>query len=56
MLEAEILDLKANPDKNALGTIVKYRQKNVVMLATLIVQAGTLKIGDIVLQELILVK
>ena len=49
MLEAEILDLKANPDKNALGTIVESSLEKRGYVATLIVQAGTLKIGDIVL-------
>lgn len=50
LLEAEMLDLKANPDKNATGTIVESSlDKGRGYVATVLVQAGTLKIGDIVL-------
>ncbi|MBN2484517.1 MAG: translation initiation factor IF-2 [Bacteroidales bacterium] len=50
LLEAEMLDLKANPDKNAVGTIVESSlDKGRGYVATVLVQAGTLKIGDIVL-------
>jgi translation initiation factor IF-2 len=46
-LQAEILELKANPDRAALGTIVEAkmdtRRGNV---ATVLVQGGTLKVGD----------
>lgn len=50
LLEAELLDLKANPDKNAKGTIIESSlDKGRGYLATLLVQAGTLHIGDVVL-------
>ncbi|SFU57746.1 translation initiation factor IF-2 [Pustulibacterium marinum] len=50
LLEAEILDLKANPDKAASGTIVEaYLDKGRGYVATVLVQAGTLKVGDYVL-------
>lgn len=47
MLQAEILDLKANPNRDAVGTILESRidgGKGIV--ASVIVQNGTLKIGD----------
>jgi translation initiation factor IF-2 len=47
LLEAEILDLKANPDRNAMGTIVEAKmEKGFGAVATVIVQQGTLRIGD----------
>lgn len=47
LLEAEILDLKANPDKRAKGAIIEARMdKGRGIVATLMVQEGTLKIGD----------
>ena len=50
LLEAEILDLKANPDKNANGTVVEaLLDKGRGYVSTILVQAGTLKIGDYVL-------
>jgi translation initiation factor IF-2 len=50
LLEAEILDLRANPDKNATGTIIESSlDKGRGYVATLLVQSGTLKIGDILL-------
>lgn len=50
LLEAEILELKANPDKNAVGTVVEASlDKGRGYVATIMVQAGTLKIGDIML-------
>lgn len=50
LLEAEILELKANPNKNAIGTVIESSlDKGRGYLATLLVQAGTLKIGDFVL-------
>lgn len=46
-LEAEILELKANPDKNAVGTVVEASlDKGRGYITKLLVQAGTLKIGD----------
>lgn len=50
LLEAEILELKANPGKNAVGTVVEASlDKGRGYVATIMVQAGTLKIGDIML-------
>jgi translation initiation factor IF-2 len=50
LLEAEMLDLKANPDKNAVGTVIESSlDKGRGYLTTLLVQGGTLKIGDIIL-------
>lgn len=50
LLEAEILELKANPKKNASGTVVEaFLDKGRGYVATILVQAGTLKIGDFVL-------
>lgn len=50
LLEAEILDLKANPDKRAVGTVIESElDKGRGYVTTLIVIAGTLKIGDVVL-------
>ena len=49
LLEAEILDLKANPDKEASGTIIEATlDKGRGYVATVLVQNGTLKQGDIV--------
>lgn len=50
LLEAEILDLKANPDKNATGTVIESElDKGRGYVSTVLVEAGTLKVGDIVL-------
>jgi translation initiation factor IF-2 len=50
LLEAEILELKANPKKNASGTVVEaFLDKGRGYVSTILVQAGTLKIGDFVL-------
>jgi len=50
LLEAELLELKANPDKNGVGTVVEASlDKGRGYLATLMVQAGKMKIGDVVL-------
>ena len=50
LLEAELLDLKANPDKVANGTVVEaFLDKGRGYVSTILVQAGTLKIGDYVL-------
>jgi len=50
LLEAEMLELKANPDKPALGTVIESSlDKGRGYTATVLVKAGTLKIGDVVL-------
>ncbi|MBP6099478.1 MAG: translation initiation factor IF-2, partial [Flavobacterium sp.] len=50
LLEAEILDLKANPNKPAVGTVVEAQlDKGRGYISTILVQAGTLRIGDYVL-------
>ncbi len=50
LLEAEMLDLKANPNKNATGTVIESSlDKGRGYVATLIVQSGTLHVGDILL-------
>lgn len=50
LLEAELLDLKANPNKPAVGTVIESSlDKGKGYTATVLVKAGTLKIGDIVL-------
>ena len=50
LLEAEILELKANPEKIASGTVVEaFLDKGRGYVSTILVQSGTLKIGDYVL-------
>ena len=50
LLEAEVLELKANPNKNATGTVVEAQlDKGRGYVTTILVQAGTLKIGDYLL-------
>ncbi|MGQ2983375.1 translation initiation factor IF-2 [Flavobacterium sp.] len=50
LLEAEILDLKANPEKAAVGTVVEaFLDKGRGYVSTVLVQGGTLKVGDYVL-------
>ncbi|MEM6782600.1 MAG: translation initiation factor IF-2 [Bacteroidota bacterium] len=47
LIEAELLDLKANPDREALGTIIEARlDKGRGVVATVLVQNGTLATGD----------
>ncbi len=49
LLEAEILDLKANPDREANGTIIEASlDKGRGYVATLLVENGTLKQGDLI--------
>lgn len=49
LLEAELLNLKANPDKAAVGSIIEASlDKGRGYVATMMVQTGTLRIGDIV--------
>lgn len=48
ILASEILELKANPDRNAIGTIIESSlDKGRGFLTTVIVQTGTLKVGDV---------
>ena len=50
LLEAELLELKANPNKMANGTVVEaFLDKGRGYVSTILVQGGTLKIGDYVL-------
>ncbi|MBL0340210.1 MAG: translation initiation factor IF-2 [Bacteroidetes bacterium] len=50
LLEAEILDLKANPNKNAVGTVIESSlDKGRGYVTTVLVQNGSLQVGDIVL-------
>ena len=50
LLEAEMLDLKANPDRNALGTVIESSlDKGRGYMATILVETGTLNKGDLVL-------
>lgn len=49
-LEADLLELKANPSRNAVGTIIESSlDKGRGYISTVLVQKGTLKVGDIVL-------
>ncbi|MBW8242084.1 translation initiation factor IF-2 [Muricauda oceani] len=50
LLEAELLELQANPNRLATGTVVEaFLDKGRGYVATILVQTGTLKIGDYVL-------
>jgi translation initiation factor IF-2 len=50
LLEAEMLQLKANPKKNATGTVIESElDKGRGYVSTILVEAGTLHVGDIVL-------
>lgn len=50
LLEAEMLDLKANPNKHATGTVVESSlDKGRGYVATVLVSAGTLRVGDVML-------
>jgi len=47
VLSSDILELKANPDRNALGTVVDaHLERGRGPVATVLVQAGTLRVGD----------
>ena len=49
LLEAELLELKADPTKSAQGTVIEARQsKDRGPITTLLIQQGTLRIGDMV--------
>ncbi len=50
LLEAEMLELKANPNRNAIGSIIESSlDKGRGYVATVLVQNGTLRVGDVVL-------
>jgi translation initiation factor IF-2 len=50
LLEAELLDLKANPDKNALGTVIESSlDKGKGFVTNLLVESGTMRVGDVIL-------
>ncbi len=50
LLEAELLELKANPDKPARGTIIESTlDRGRGNIATILVESGTLQVGDVVL-------
>lgn len=50
LLEAELLELKANPTKRAVGTVIESTlDKGKGFVTTILVEAGTLRIGDIIL-------
>nr|WP_299207759.1 translation initiation factor IF-2 [uncultured Brumimicrobium sp.] len=50
ILEADMLELKANPNKNAIGTVLESSlDKGKGYVTNMLVEAGTLKVGDIIL-------
>ena len=50
LLEAEMLDLKANPNKRAKGTVVESSlDKGKGYVSTILIESGTLRIGDMIL-------
>jgi translation initiation factor IF-2 len=50
LLESELLELKANPNKKALGTIIESQlDKGRGYVTTILVEAGTLRVGDALL-------
>ena len=50
LLEAELLDLKANPNRQAMGSVIESSlDKGRGYVATVLVQNGTLKMGDVIL-------
>ena len=50
LLEAEMLDLKANPDRKAQGTVIESTlDKGRGYVATVLVENGTLRVGDVLL-------
>ena len=50
LLEAEILELQANPNKNAKGAVIESElDKGRGYVSTLLVQSGTMKVGDVIL-------
>ncbi|HET6618961.1 MAG TPA: translation initiation factor IF-2 [Dongiaceae bacterium] len=50
LLQAEVLELKANPDRQAQGAVIEAKlERGRGTVATLLVQKGTLKVGDILI-------
>jgi translation initiation factor IF-2 len=50
LLESDMMDLKANPNKNAAGSVIEASmEEGRGYVATILVQSGTLKIGDVML-------
>ena len=50
LTEAELLELKANPNRRASGTVIEASlDKGRGYLATILVQTGTLKVGDVII-------
>lgn len=50
LLESEMLELKANPDKSGVGTVIESElDKGKGYVSTLLVQGGTMKVGDVLL-------
>ena len=50
LLEAEMLDLKANPNKKAKGTVIESTlDKGRGYVSTVLIQEGTLRVGDVIL-------
>lgn len=50
LLEAEMLELTANPNKNAIGTVIESTlDKGRGYVTTLLVEAGTLRVGDMII-------
>ena len=48
LLQSEVLELKANPDRDAIGAVVEAKlEQGRGSVATILVQRGTLKVGDI---------
>jgi len=53
LLQAQVLDLKANPDKPGRGAVLEARlDRQVGPIATMLVQSGTLRVGDAVVSGL----
>ncbi|MFV9875675.1 MAG: translation initiation factor IF-2 [Rickettsiales endosymbiont of Dermacentor nuttalli] len=49
LLQADFLDLKANPDRSAVGTVIEAKiDKGRGVVTTVLVQKGTLKVGDVI--------
>jgi translation initiation factor IF-2 len=50
LLEAEMLELKGNPNKRAVGTVIESElDKGRGFVSTVLVQSGTMRVGDVLL-------